>query len=144
VNLETPCIPKMALAQSIVPVGEAAMLPLNKGNREGDVTMPDITWIEACKADDLNKDDVIRFDHDDRTFAIYRSSEGELFATDGYCTHAQAHLADGFMEDEIIECPVHGGRFNYKTGEALGAPVCINLKTYPVKLESGKVFINLG
>ena len=35
--------------------------------------MQDVTWIEACKADDLNKEDVFRFDHDDRTFAIYRN-----------------------------------------------------------------------
>ena len=37
--------------------------------------------------------------------------------------------------DDIIECPKHNGRFNYKTGEAKGAPVCINLKTFPVRIE---------
>jgi 3-phenylpropionate/trans-cinnamate dioxygenase ferredoxin subunit len=46
--------------------------------------------------------------------------------------------------DEIIECPKHNGRFNYKTGEARGAPVCINLKTYPVKIVDGKVMIEIG
>ena len=40
--------------------------------------------------------------------------------------------------DNIIECPKHNGRFDYKTGEAKGAPVCVNLKTYPVKVEGGK------
>ena len=44
--------------------------------------------------------------------------------------------------DDIIECPKHNGRFNYKTGEAKGAPVCVNLKTYPVKVEAGSVFIS--
>ena len=44
----------------------------------------------------------------------------------------------------IIECPKHNGRFNYKTGEAMGAPVCINLKTYPVKVEAGKVLVQIG
>ena len=38
----------------------------------------------------------------------------------------------------------HNGRFNYKTGEAMGAPVCINLKTYPVKVEAGKVLVQLS
>jgi 3-phenylpropionate/trans-cinnamate dioxygenase ferredoxin subunit len=38
---------------------------------------------------------------------------------------------------------MHNGRFNYKTGEAKGAPVCINLRTYPVKVEGGKVFVQL-
>ena len=48
------------------------------------------------------------------------------------------HLADGLVMDDIIECPKHNGRFNYKTGEAKGAPVCVNLKTYPVKVEAAK------
>jgi 3-phenylpropionate/trans-cinnamate dioxygenase ferredoxin subunit len=45
--------------------------------------------------------------------------------------------------DEIIECPKHNGRFNYKTGQAKGAPVCVNLATYPVKVEDGAVFISI-
>jgi len=44
---------------------------------------------------------------------------------------------------DIIECPEHNGRFNYKTGAAKGAPVCINLKTYPVRIESGEVLIEI-
>ena len=101
-------------------------------------------WIEACAANDIDKEDVIRFDHGGRTFAIYRSAEGDYFATDGLCTHEQAHLADGLVMGDIIECPMHNGRFNYKTGEAKRAPVCVNLKTYAVKVEGGRVFIRLG
>ena len=98
-------------------------------------------WVEACAADDIEEEDVIRFDHDGRVFAIYRSPEDEYFATEGLCTHEHICLADGLVMDEIIECPKHNGRFNYKTGEAKGAPACINLKTYPVKVEGGAVFI---
>jgi 3-phenylpropionate/trans-cinnamate dioxygenase ferredoxin component len=101
-------------------------------------------WIETCAADDVEEEDVMRFDYGGQTFAIYRSSDDEYFATDGLCTHEQVHLADGLVMNEIIECPKHNGRFNYKTGEAKGAPVCVNLKTYPVKVEAGKVFIQLG
>ncbi len=86
----------------------------------------------------------MRFDHDGRTFAIYRSPDDEYFATDGLCTHEHIHLADGLVMDEIIECPKHNGRFNYKTGEAKGAPVCVNLRTYPVRVEAGKVLIEVG
>jgi 3-phenylpropionate/trans-cinnamate dioxygenase ferredoxin component len=98
-------------------------------------------WVEACGADDVEEEDVIRFDHGGRTFAIYRSPDSEYFATDGFCTHEKAHLADGLVMDDIIECPKHNGRFNYKTGAAKGAPVCINLRTYPVKVEAGKVMV---
>jgi 3-phenylpropionate/trans-cinnamate dioxygenase ferredoxin subunit len=57
------------------------------------------------------------------------------------CTHEQAHLSDGLVMDDVIECPKHNGRFNYKTGAPLGAPVCVALRTYPTKVEGGRVFI---
>jgi 3-phenylpropionate/trans-cinnamate dioxygenase ferredoxin component len=98
-------------------------------------------WVEACAADDIEAEDVIRFDHGGRTFAVYRSPD---FATDGLCTHEKVHLADGLVMDDIIECPKHNGRFDYTTGQANGAPVCVNLKTYPVKVEAGKVMIDVG
>ena len=100
-------------------------------------------WIEVCGADEIDEEDVIRFDHSGRTFAIYRSPEDTYHATDGLCTHEKIHLADGLVMDNVIECPKHNGRFNYKTGEAKGAPVCVDLKTYPVKVEGGTVFIGL-
>jgi 3-phenylpropionate/trans-cinnamate dioxygenase ferredoxin subunit len=100
-------------------------------------------WIAACKADDILTEDVTGFKHGGRNFAIYRSPENEYFATDGLCTHEAFELFDGFVMDDIIECPKHNGRFNYKTGEAKGAPVCVNLKTYPVKVEDGTVYIQI-
>jgi 3-phenylpropionate/trans-cinnamate dioxygenase ferredoxin subunit len=101
-------------------------------------------WVQACVEGDVEQEDVKRFDHGGRTFAIYRSPEDEYFATDGLCTHEKVHLADGLVMDNIIECPKHNGRFDYRTGRAKGAPVCVDLKTYPVKVEAGKVFIDLG
>jgi 3-phenylpropionate/trans-cinnamate dioxygenase ferredoxin component len=102
-----------------------------------------VNWVEACAADDIEKEDVIRFDHGGRTFAIYRSQDDAFYATDGLCTHEQAHLADGLVMDDIIECPLHNGRFDYRTGEAMGAPVCVDLKTWPVRVENGRVLIDL-
>lgn len=101
-------------------------------------------WIEACGADEIDEEDVRRFDHGDMTLAIYRSADDKYYATEGLCTHEQVHLADGLVMGNIIECPMHNGRFDYRTGEAKGAPVCINLKTYPVKVEGGKVLVQLG
>jgi 3-phenylpropionate/trans-cinnamate dioxygenase ferredoxin component len=101
-------------------------------------------WIAACDKEDVELEDVIRFDHGGRTFAIYRSPEDRFYATDGLCTHEKVHLADGLVMDSIIECPKHNGRFDYTTGAAKGAPACVNLKTYPVKVEAGKIMIDLG
>jgi 3-phenylpropionate/trans-cinnamate dioxygenase ferredoxin component len=102
------------------------------------------SWIEACAADDIANEDVHRFDHAGRTYAIYRSPDDKFYCTDGLCTHEKVHLADGLVMDNIIECPKHNGRFDYTNGQAKGAPVCINLKTYAAKVEGGRVFINLG
>lgn len=101
-------------------------------------------WIDACATDDVDEEDVIRFDHAGRTFAIYRSPDDAYFATDGLCTHEKVHLADGLVMDDVIECPKHNGRFNYKSGQAKGAPVCVDLQTYPVKVEDGRVLIDIG
>lgn len=100
-------------------------------------------WIEAGAAAAIEREDVMRFDHDQRSFAIYRSPDDQYFATDGLCTHGRAHLAGGLVMDDVIECPKHNGRFNYRTGAALGAPACIDLKTYPVRVTDGRIFIQI-
>jgi 3-phenylpropionate/trans-cinnamate dioxygenase ferredoxin subunit len=105
--------------------------------------MSAIEWIEACGVDDIEVEDVIRFDHGDRTFAIYRTEKGDFFASDGYCTHERFHLSNGLVMGNVIECPKHNGRFHIPTGQAKRAPVCVDLKTYAVKIEGDKVFIQI-
>jgi 3-phenylpropionate/trans-cinnamate dioxygenase ferredoxin subunit len=100
-------------------------------------------WIDACASDDIEAEEVMRFDHQGRTFAIFRSPDDEYFCTDGLCTHESVHLGDGLVMDNVIECPKHQGQFDYRTGEALRAPACINLKTYPARVESGRVLIEI-
>jgi 3-phenylpropionate/trans-cinnamate dioxygenase ferredoxin subunit len=105
--------------------------------------MSETRWVEACRTDDVEPEDVIRFDHAGRTFAVYRTEDDGWFATDGLCTHEQVHLADGLVMGNIIECPKHNGRFDLRTGEAKGAPVCVNLRTYKVRVEGDAVLIGL-
>jgi 3-phenylpropionate/trans-cinnamate dioxygenase ferredoxin subunit len=101
------------------------------------------TWIDACGTDDIDEEDVIRWDHDGRTYALYHAPNGGFFATDGLCTHEQVHLADGLVMDFVIECPKHNGQFDYRTGEAKRAPVCVNLATYPVRVDGGRVLVEV-
>ena len=100
-------------------------------------------WIRACAADEIDEEDLIRFDHDGRTFCIYNTEKG-FFATDGHCTHEEQHLEDGMVIGTVIECPLHQGRFDIPTGKALAAPVCVDLKTYPVKIENGGIFMEIS
>lgn len=74
-------------------------------------------WIEVCSVEDIDEEDVARFDYGDRSFAIYRSPTGDCYETDGYCTHEKVHLANGLVLGNLIECPKHNGRFDYMTGK---------------------------
>ncbi len=99
-------------------------------------------WHLVCAAAEIDQEDVIRFDHGDRTFAVYNTLTG-FFATDGVCTHEGADLTDGLVIGDIIECPLHQGRFHIPSGKAKSPPVCIDLRTHPVRVEGGEVFIQV-
>lgn len=96
----------------------------------------------VCRSADLEEEDMIRCDHKGRTFCIYHTPDG-FFATDGYCTHEEEHLEDGVVIGNVIECPLHQGRFDVRTGKALSAPACIDLKTYPVTVIGNEIYISL-
>jgi 3-phenylpropionate/trans-cinnamate dioxygenase ferredoxin subunit len=97
-------------------------------------------WVKVGPLNDIAEEDVKRFDHGGQTYAVYRLA-GNVYATDGLCTHEQVHLCDGLVMDHVIECPMHNGRFDIRDGRALGAPACIDLKTYPAKIEDNIVFL---
>ena len=99
-------------------------------------------WIAVCAFEDIDEEDVKRFDHGGRTFAVYRVYD-RVYATDGLCTHEQAQLWDGFVMEHVIECPKHNGRFDIRDGRPLCAPVCEKLKTYPAKVEGGRILIEV-
>jgi 3-phenylpropionate/trans-cinnamate dioxygenase ferredoxin component len=95
-------------------------------------------WVTVCELDDLDDEDVMRFDHGGKTYAVYRY-EDKVYASDGLCTHEQVHLCDGLVMEHVIECPKHNGRFDIRDGRALGAPVCVNLKTWPARIADGQI-----
>ncbi|CAD6554444.1 Naphthalene 1,2-dioxygenase system, ferredoxin component [Paraburkholderia hiiakae] len=99
-------------------------------------------WIDAAALDDIEDEDVMRFDHGGRTFAIYRV-EDKVYASDGLCTHEHVHLSDGLVMGHVIECPKHNGRFDVRDGKPLCAPVCEKLATYPAKVEGGRIYIEV-
>ncbi len=77
-----------------------------------------------------------------REIALYRIA-GEFFATDDTCTHAHGSLSEGYVEGEEIECPLHGARFNIRTGEATCPPATEPLATYEVKVEGEDILIGI-
>src|SRR5260370_35634004 len=100
-----------------------------------------LEWVAVCPASEIELEDVRRFDYGRATYAVYRTRDG-YYASDGLCTHEKAQLAGGLVLDDIIECPLHNGRFHIPTRKALTPPVCLNLKTYPGGIEQG--ILNAG
>ena len=102
--------------------------------------MDTIEWIDATAMDDVPADDVIGILVAGRDIALYNAG-GEIFATDNICTHGHARLCEGFLEGHEIECPLHQGRFDVRTGQPRCAPVTEAIRSYPVRIESGRVFL---
>jgi len=104
-----------------------------------DNTLP---WTDATAFDDVPDDDVTSVQLDGRDIALYKV-EGSVFATDNTCTHGHARLCDGFLEGHEIECPLHQGKFDVRDGSPTCAPVTEALRCYPVRIEDGRVFLQL-
>ena len=104
--------------------------------------MNTIEWTDATATDDVPADDVIGILVAGRDIALYNAG-GEIFATDNICTHGQARLCEGFLDGHEIECPLHQGKFDVRTGQPSCAPVTEAIRSYPVRIESGRVFLAL-
>lgn len=99
-------------------------------------------WIDAVSQDEVFEGNVVGVNVQGRDIALYEV-EGRVFASDNLCTHGRARLSDGFLEGREIECPLHQGRFDVCTGQALCAPLTQDLRTYPVRIEAGRVFLQI-
>jgi naphthalene 1,2-dioxygenase system ferredoxin subunit len=104
--------------------------------------MDTLQWIDAMAMDDVPADDVVGVVVAGREIALYNSG-GDIFATDNICTHGQARLCEGFLEGHEIECPLHQGRFDIRNGQPTCAPVTEAIRSYPVRIEAGRVFLAL-
>ena len=101
------------------------------------------TWFEAALLSSVPQDDVIAVALQGKEIALY-GVDGEVYATDNICTHGHARLCDGFLEGHEIECPLHQGKFDIRSGLGVCAPVTENLRTYPVRIEGDKVYLDLS
>jgi len=82
------------------------------------------------------------FNIDDNDIAIINCN-GEYYAIDDLCSHAEASLSDGEVYDCKVECPLHGAEFDLKTGEAITLPATKPVNIYPVSIEDGYLFLEI-
>lgn len=95
-----------------------------------------------CSADDLPPGSQRSFRCGDLEIAVF-NVDGELFAIDDLCTHAEASLADGYVQGKTVICPLHAAQFDLATGEALMPPAFEPVRCYAVNVSEGTIEVDL-
>jgi 3-phenylpropionate/trans-cinnamate dioxygenase ferredoxin subunit len=101
-----------------------------------------MTYRFAAKLADLVENEPLAVAIDNEHIALYLL-DGDVYATHNICTHQFALLSEGYMEDGCIECPLHQGRFDIRTGAARCAPATTAVRTYGVRVEDGAIMVKL-
>ena len=99
-------------------------------------------WVRAASRSDLAEGEALGVEVSGRSIALY-NVDGTIFATDNICTHAYARLSDGWLDGELIECPLHAARFDIRTGKVLDPPATEDLRTYPVRVVDDEIQVKL-
>jgi nitrite reductase/ring-hydroxylating ferredoxin subunit len=100
-------------------------------------------WVEVAAADDIAEGSVISVRVGEREIALYHLEGGEFRATDNICTHEYAQLHEGWLEGGVIECPLHAGQFDVRTGKGLCAPIDKDLEVFELEVRDGNLFVKL-
>ena len=98
-------------------------------------------WIKIGSVDSFTGD-VQQFDHNGRKIAVFRLEDG-FYAIEDTCSHEEASLSVGEIDDGQIECPLHGAMFDIRTGTNLTLPAVLPVKSFPVKVENGDIYLEL-
>ena len=98
-------------------------------------------WKKVCRTDEIADQSALLI-KGDNPIAVFRVGN-EFFATDDTCTHAKFSLAEGYVEGEEVVCALHEARFCLRTGRVLSPPAIVPLRTYPVRIEGGEVFVEV-
>jgi nitrite reductase/ring-hydroxylating ferredoxin subunit len=98
--------------------------------------------VRVCAQADIAPETVKAFEVGDSRLAVYNIG-GAFYVTDDECTHASASLSDGMLDGDVIECRVHFGAFDVKTGEVKSPPCSVALRTYKVVLQGDDICVDL-
>jgi nitrite reductase/ring-hydroxylating ferredoxin subunit len=99
-------------------------------------------WRALVTLDEVGAGQMSAHEIGDILLALY-NVDGTVYATDNICSHAFALLSDGWLDGNIIECPLHGGQFDVCTGKAVCSPAEADIRTYPVRVAEGKIEVLL-
>ena len=102
------------------------------------------TWKEVATVSEFEKTDRKLVDlGDEKYIGLFKLDDG-YFAIDGTCSHEKASLVLGEVSDHEVMCPLHGARFDLRTGRHLSLPAVRPVGSYPVKLEGDKILVKIS
>lgn len=99
--------------------------------------------IRVARADELPPGRMRRLDVG-KLRILLANVGGTFYATDDTCSHEDASLSSGSLQGEWVQCPLHGSRFNVRTGEVADEPAEVNLRTYAVHVDGNDVWLKLA
>jgi len=98
--------------------------------------------LALCGVGDVAAGAALRVEAGPLVLAVF-NVDGAFYVTDDACTHGPGQLSEGFVEGDVVECNFHGGQFNIRTGEVVGPPCMVPVKTYQTIVADGTVFIEI-
>lgn len=101
-----------------------------------------VEWVIACDKDELGKGEMYSFDHGDKMILL-ANCDGKIYATDRICTHAEADLSTGMLNETNVTCPLHLSSFNLEDGKPQNLPAEKPLRTYNVKIDQNKIYVEV-
>lgn len=100
-------------------------------------------WHNLLALNEIEKADITETFFKGIRLAIYDTIDG-IYISDARCSHAAANLCHGYFDGKTIECPLHQGLFDAKTGEPKAAPATRSLKMYETRIKDGMIQIKTG
>ncbi|MFE9422042.1 bifunctional 3-phenylpropionate/cinnamic acid dioxygenase ferredoxin subunit [Kitasatospora sp. NPDC006697] len=101
-----------------------------------------MSFLRVCSLSELAEDTPRRIEVAGVPVSVVRT-EGEVFAINDICSHANVSLSEGEVEDCRIECWLHGSSFDLRTGKPSGPPATRPVPVYPVKIEGDDVLVSV-
>ena len=99
-------------------------------------------FVRACRVDDVEDGGALRVMVGTTPIAVVRS-DGDVYAIHDVCSHANVALSEGEIEDQTLECWLHGSRFDLVTGRPTGLPATQPVPVYPVKIDGDDVLVSV-
>lgn len=99
-------------------------------------------WQDVIALEELEKGWVTRVKAGRRTLAVYDTPSG-IYASLPLCTHGGADLCDGYFDRHVIECPLHQGAFDVRSGAAVSAPATRPMRVFETRVVNGRVQVRI-